>query len=89
MQTFTLDTSCVIHAAQQQAEAGAVERLVDAARKSRVTLWLTAAFAADQTRASSEHLRANLEWLAEPDPSIKPYPDRFAWTTRNSTARMS
>jgi hypothetical protein len=64
MQTFTLDTSCVIHAAQQQAEAGAVERLVDAARKSRVTLWLTAAFAADQTRGSSEHLRANLEWLA-------------------------
>jgi hypothetical protein len=65
MPVFTLDTSCVIHAVQHQAEAGPVERLVDAAREDRVILWLTAAFAADQTRASSEHLRANLDWLAD------------------------
>ena len=29
-----------------------------------MTLWLTAAFSADMTRASSEHLQANLTWLA-------------------------
>jgi hypothetical protein len=29
-----------------------------------VTLWLTAAFSADMTRASSEHLQANLTWFA-------------------------
>ena len=65
MLTFTLDTSCVIHAVEHQAEADPVERLVDVAREGGVTLWLTAAFAADQTRASSEHLRANLAWLAD------------------------
>ena len=64
MPVFTLDTSCVIHAVQQQEHAAAVERLADAARGGQVTLWLTAAFSADMTRASSEHLQANLTWLA-------------------------
>ncbi len=64
MWTFTLDTSCVLHAVQRQAQAPAVEALLDAARAARVSLWLSAAFAADQSGASNEHLRANLEWLA-------------------------
>lgn len=64
MWTFTLDTSCVVHAVQRQAQAPAVEALLDAARAGRVCLWLSAAFAADQSRASGEHLRANLDWLA-------------------------
>ena len=62
---MTLDTSCVIHAVHDQSQAGDVERLIDAAIKARVTLWLTAAFAADQALASSDHLHANLAWLAE------------------------
>lgn len=64
MPVFTLDTSCVIHAVQQQEHATAIERLADAARAGRLSLWLTAAFEADMTRASSEHQRANLSWLA-------------------------
>ena len=63
MLALTLDTSCVIHAAQSQTEAMAVERLVDAARNGQVVLWLAAAFNADLSRASSEHARANMKWL--------------------------
>ena len=76
MPVFTLDTSCVIHAVQQQEHAGAVERLADAARAGRVTLWLTAAFNADMTRASSEHLQANLTWLTG-QPILQPAPGPF------------
>lgn len=64
VQTLTLDTSCVIAAVQQPKHAGAVEPLTDEERAGQVKLWLTAAFVADQTRASSEHLQANLAWLA-------------------------
>lgn len=64
MAVFTLDTSCVIHAVQRQDHATAVEKLTGAARAGRVTLWLTSAFDADMSRASSENLHANLEWLA-------------------------
>lgn len=64
VQTFTLDTGCIIAAVQQQKHAKDVERLTEAAREGKVTLWLTAAFAADQTRASSQNLRANAVWLA-------------------------
>lgn len=64
MQRFTLDTGCVIAAVQQQDYAKDVERLTETARQGKVMLWLTAAFAADQTRASSHNLRANAVWLA-------------------------
>lgn len=76
MPVFTLDTSCIIHAVQQQEHAAAVERLTDAARAGRVTLWLTAAFDADMTRAWSEHLRANLTWLAG-QPILRAAPGPF------------
>jgi len=76
VQTFTLDTSCVIAAVQQQEHAKDVERLTEAAREGQVTLWLTAAFAADQTRASSEYVRANLAWLAE-QPILQAAPGPF------------
>jgi hypothetical protein len=79
---FTLDTSCVIHAVQQQENAAAVERLVDEARAGKVTLWLTAAFGADMTRASSEHVRANMKWLAaQPIMQTAPGPFRLDYST--------
>lgn len=81
MPVFTLDTSCVIHVVQQQEHAGAVERLVDAAQAGRVILWLTAAFSADMTRASSEHLQANLTWLAgQPIMQTAPGPFRLDYS---------
>lgn len=76
MPVFTLDTSCVLHAVEQQEQAAAVERLADAARAGRVTLWLTAAFNADMTRASSEQLQANLTWLAG-QPILQTVPGPF------------
>lgn len=76
MQFFTLDTSCVIHAVQQQAYSPAIEQLVAAARAGRVALCLTAAFEEDMTRASNEHVRANLSWLAG-QPILRPIPGPF------------
>jgi hypothetical protein len=76
VQTFTLDTGCIIAAVQQQEHAEDVERLTNAAREGQVTCWLTAAFAADQTRASSEYVRANRAWLAE-QPILQVAPGAF------------
>ena len=76
MRTFTLDTGCIIAAVQQQEHAKHVEQLIRFAREGRVTLWLTAAFAADQTRASSEYVRANQAWLAE-QPVLQAAPGPF------------
>jgi len=76
VRTFTLDTGCIIAAVQQQEHAKDVEQLTKFAREGRVTLWLTAAFAADQTRASSEYVRANQAWLAE-QPVLQAAPGPF------------
>lgn len=76
MQTFTLDTGCIIAAVQQQDHAKDVERLTETARQGKVMLWLTAAFAADQTRASSQNLRANAVWLAR-QPILQRAPGPF------------
>lgn len=76
MLTFTLETGCIIAAVQQQEHAKNVERLTKLAREGQVTLWLTAAFAADQTRASIEYVRANQAWLAE-QPVLQAAPGPF------------
>jgi len=81
VQTFTLDTYCIIAAVQQQEDAENVERLTNSAREGLVTLWLTAAFAADQTRASSEYVRANQAWLAkQPVLQVVPGPFRLDYS---------
>lgn len=82
MRRYTLDTSCVIHAVQQQAQASAVETLVDAARNNQVRLFMTNAFDADMTRASASHLQANLTWLAaQPVVQGVPGPLRLDYST--------
>lgn len=81
MPVFTLDTSCVIHAVQRQEYAAAIERLTDAARAGRVALWLTAAFDADMTRASSANLGANRTWLTgQPILQAAPSPFRLDYS---------
>jgi hypothetical protein len=45
---LTLDTSCVIDAAQAQPRGPQVDELVDLARHARVGLWITEAFTVDQ-----------------------------------------
>lgn len=74
--SFTIDTSCVIHAAQTQAQAEYVNTLVNAALDGDVALYLTNAFDADMTRASAKNLAANLGWLAE-RPLISRVPGPF------------
>jgi hypothetical protein len=65
MLTLTLDTSCVIHAAQRQEQAELVDQLVEAARAEQVGLWLTTVFYRDQERASATNSAANLAWLEQ------------------------
>jgi hypothetical protein len=82
VRTFTLDTSCIIHAVQDQAQAEYIEALVEAARAGTVSLFLTVAFSADMSRASSENLDANLAWLAgRPIAADVPGPFRLDYST--------
>jgi hypothetical protein len=65
MVRLTLDTACVIHAAQGGRYRAEIDQLVRLAPAGKVGLWLTSAFDVDQARASDENLRANLRWLSE------------------------
>jgi hypothetical protein len=51
---LTLDTSCVIDAAQAQPRGPQVDDLVDLARHGRVGLWITEAFTVDQETAPAD-----------------------------------
>ena len=62
---FTLDTSCVIAAAQDQGYRDEVDKLVDLAKAGRVELWLTSAFTYDQSTARDDRRRTNLQWLSD------------------------
>jgi hypothetical protein len=76
MLRFTLDTVCVIDAAQGGVYQTEVDQLVNLAHTGSVSLWLTSAFDADQSRASDENYRANLQWLSE-RPLIRQAPGPF------------
>jgi hypothetical protein len=65
MLRLTLDTNCVIHAAQAQAYAPQMAELRALNRDGRVSLWITEAFTVDQERASADKHRLNLAWLSE------------------------
>jgi hypothetical protein len=65
MLRLTLDTSSVIHGAQEQEYGAQIDELVDLARGGRVGLWITTAFAVDQEGAPADKHRRNLEWLAQ------------------------
>jgi hypothetical protein len=61
---LTLDTSCVIDAAQAQPRGPQVDELVDLARHRRVGLWITEAFTVDQETAPADRHQPNLAWLS-------------------------
>lgn len=65
MLRLTLDTNCVIHAAQAQLCGLQVDELVDLARDGRVGLWITEAFIVDQERAPTDKHQRNLAWLSQ------------------------
>jgi hypothetical protein len=76
MLRLTLDTSCVIDAAQGGVHSAEIDQLVNLARAGDVGLWLTSAFDIDQARASDENYRINLQWLSE-RPLIRQVPGPF------------
>jgi hypothetical protein len=76
MLRLTLDTVCVIDAAQGGGHRAEIDQIVNLARAGRVGLWLTSAFDADQARASDENYQANMQWLSE-RPLIRQVPGPF------------
>jgi hypothetical protein len=76
MLRLTLDTACVIDAAQGSEHSAEIDHLVALARAGPVGLWLTSAFAADQSRASKEDYQTNLQWLSE-RPLVRQVPGPF------------
>jgi hypothetical protein len=75
---MTLDTNCVIYAAQRGRYASELDELVTMARGGKVSLFLTSAFEVDQERAREPNKRLNLQWLRErPLISRAPQPFRF------------
>jgi hypothetical protein len=65
MLRLTLDTGCVIDAAQAQPRGPQVVELVDLARQGRVGLWITEAFTVDQETAPADKAQRNLAWLSQ------------------------
>jgi hypothetical protein len=65
MLRLTLDTNCVIHAAQAQRYGIHVDELVDLARDGRIGLGITEAFIVDQERAPTDKHQRNLAWLSQ------------------------
>ncbi|WP_405056825.1 hypothetical protein OG474_29295 [Kribbella sp. NBC_01505] len=76
MVRLTLDTSCVIAAAQDEHRRQCIDRLLQLAQDGIVELWLTTAFSYDQTTAPAEARAANLAWL-EDRPTIGEVPGPF------------
>jgi len=76
MLRLTLDTNCVIHAAQAQAYGPQVDELAELGRGGRVGLWITTAFKVDQERASDDNRQRNLAWLSQ-RPTIGDVPGPF------------
>lgn len=76
MLRLTLDTNCVINAAQGGRHSEEIDQLVNLARSRDEGLWLTSAFEIDQKRAWDEKRRINLQWLGE-RPLIRQVPGPF------------
>jgi hypothetical protein len=81
---LTLDTNCVIHAAQAQPYGPQVGELAELARSGRAGLWITEAFTVDQETAPADKHRLNLAWLSE-QPVIErvPGPCRRGYSRRD------
>jgi hypothetical protein len=74
---LTLDTSCVIDAAQAQPRGPQVDDLVDLARHGRVGLWITEAFTVDQETAPADRHPAQ-PGLAQRPAGHRPHPRSLA-----------
>jgi hypothetical protein len=74
---FTLDTSSIIHVAQDQLYRPEIDELVILGRSGAVRLYLTGAFELDMERAREDRLAANLEWLRGQPIVRVPQPWRF------------
>jgi hypothetical protein len=81
---MTLDTNCVIYAAQQGQYLDELVELVSLAQASKLSLFLTGAFELDQETAGPDNKALNLEWLRE-RPVIRrvPQPFRFNFSPFN------
>jgi hypothetical protein len=73
---MTIDTNCVIYAAQGHRYRSELEELVDLARNGRVALALTSAFEIDQEKAPEQKRTQNLTWLSK-QPTIARIPQPF------------
>ncbi|MFF0874484.1 hypothetical protein [Micromonospora aurantiaca (nom. illeg.)] len=73
---MTLDTSCVIHAAQEGRYAEELAELVSLAQAERVGLYLTGAFDVDMEKAKQYNKQVNFEWLQK-RPIIRRIPQPF------------
>ena len=84
MLRLTLDTNCVIHAAQAQAYAPQMAELRALDRDGRLRLWITEAFTVDQEHASADKHHLNVAWLSE-QPVIErvPGPCRRGYSRRD------
>ncbi|GAA1548405.1 hypothetical protein GCM10009804_00950 [Kribbella hippodromi] len=76
MLRLTLDTYCVIVAAQDLTHRAEIDQLVDLAQAGKIELWLTTAYAYDQSTAPADKHAVNLAWLAE-RPCIGTLPGPF------------
>jgi hypothetical protein len=75
---MTLDTSCVIHAAQNGQYVAELAELVSLAKAGRVSLFLTGAFEVDMEKAKDRNKAQNFEWLrGRPVIARVPQPFRF------------
>jgi hypothetical protein len=81
MLTFTLDTSCVLAAVNNETAGHYVEQLVEFARAGEIAIAITSGFEVDQRRASDEQRRANLEYLSRAQVLQVPGPFRFEMST--------
>lgn len=64
MLQVTLDTACIIDAAEGTHAASEIHELVQLARDGKIGVCLTSGFEVDQVRASEENYRRNLAWLS-------------------------
>jgi hypothetical protein len=77
MLKLTLDTNCVIAAAQGESNAIHVDRLAELARAGRIMISVTSGFAVDQRTARPSFQQANLAYLATLPVIRVPGPFRF------------
>jgi hypothetical protein len=77
MLKLTLDTNCIIAAAQGERDGVHVDQLAELARAGRIMISVTSGFAVDQRTARPEFHQANLAYLATMPVLRVPGPFRF------------